>query len=116
MLYEVKVAGWIKVYDTYGEALLNINETNHEIKYGIKITMREIIPEMSNEQIKVILLKKSTGEFGVALIFLFSKKLDGWFIVYPYEKAIGVFLDIYHKYIEIDNHNKQFWKKNENNG
>ncbi len=101
----------IDCYETVEELIEGIYRTQFEKDNGITQEEKIIIPELSNDDIKVILVKKSTGEYGLVLALKVSKRKGGWQKVYPYETVIEKFPDIHKKYKEIDEYNKQFWKK-----
>jgi len=109
----------IDCYETVEELIDGIYRTQFEKDNGITQTEKLILPELSNEDIKVILVKKSTGEYGLVLALKVSKRKGGWQKVYPYEEVVMKFPNIYKKYLEIDKHNKiakEKWKKeNETN-
>ena len=101
----------MKFYNSSEELMNDISETKFEIDNNIQIVSKTILPEISNDHIKVILAKKSNGEFGLVLGILISRNYNLWFTLYPYEEVIAQFPDIYKKYLEIDKINQKFWSK-----
>ena len=101
----------IIIFETIEELINSIYQTNFEKEKGIEITDKIIISELSNNKLKVILIKKSNGEFGLVLAFLTSKKNGSWNKIYPYEEQIKNFPKIFEKYLEINNINKKIWSK-----
>ena len=101
----------VETYRTINELIDSIYKTWWEKENNLDIEEKIILPELSNDTIKTILLKKTNGEFGLILGLLVSKKKGGWYKVYPYEPVIQKFPGIVEKYKEIDNHNKKIWEK-----
>jgi|TARA_R110000751_G_C13525000_1_gene453205 hypothetical protein len=98
-------------YANINDLIDGIYETNFEKENNITITTRDILEDISNNEIKVIIIGKSNGEFGLVLAFLISRKLKRWVKIYPYELQLDMFPSIYNKYKEIDTHNQKYWKK-----
>jgi len=101
----------IDSYTDLDDLIENIYLTRYERENNVTITSREILLDISNSEIKAIIVGKSDGQFGLVLAFLISRKLNRWIKIMPYELQLEMFPQILEKYKEIDEHNSKYWKK-----
>jgi len=99
--------GFKKIFDM-------IRQTTYERNNNITIISKEIISEVDCEDIKLIKVKKSTGEFGICIIYKTSKTYDNWIYWYPTKNQQEVLPHVAKILKDIDIHNKQFWGNNGN--
>ena len=97
----------------FEEAFNMIKETNYEIENNIKVLNKEII--LDTIDIKLVKVDKSTGEFGLCILYKNSIKMDNWSWWYPSSNQQKQLLLIGKLLLQIDSHNSKFWGKNNEN-
>lgn len=101
----------IDFFNNPEELMESIYQTKYEKENNITIVGTEIVPELSNDEIKVVLVNKSNGEQGLVLGFLISRRQGGWQKVMAYDTQLKKFPEIYEKYKEVDANNREIWRK-----
>lgn len=96
----------------FEEAMSWVSQTNYEKEHNISILKKEII--LDTDDIKLVKVEKSTGEFGLCIIYKSSVRKDTWVVWYPSKNQTTQLKIISKTLNEVDKNNKNFWVKNGN--
>ena len=97
----------------FKELFEGITETHYEKENNIKVVGKEIV--FDTIDIKLISVKKSTGEVGLIIAYKPSTKYDDWTYWYPSGNQQKHLLLIAKTLLEVDNDNCKFWVENNEN-